>query len=322
MSGRLRVRCNPAYFPHMKKSALIPYVCGAGATTAGCELGPVVMKRMGLEVALRGRRVPCDWTVDPMAIYAGNYGASAHEFLPPPGDMARHALVLTHCRFLREQVELAVARGERPVTLGGDHSMAAGSIAGLARAYNAHGRVGVLWIDAHADINTPATSPSQSLHGMPVAALLGMGDADFAGLGGGPVPVLRPENIFYIGLRDVDPGETKVMDELGIAHFDATAVHEMGIGVALKRAMAHIAKNSDVLFLSLDLDAFDPVEAPAVGTPVENGLQRSSFLPALLDIMEKYEFAGLEVSEFNPTLAGADDTYNLLEQILTFMLAA
>lgn len=306
----------------MNNTVLIPFVCGAGASTAGCEQGPVMMKREGLAEALAARGIPCRWAVDPEALYSEPTGAAAHAALPPLGDARRKALVLHHCSDLRDRVEAAVRAGDIPVTLGGDHAMAAGSIAGLARAKNAHGRIGVLWIDAHADINTPATSPSQAFHGMPVAALLGQGDADFTALGGGSRPVLQPQHIFYLGLRDLDEGEIAAMELMNIGHMTAREVLEAGYAAALERAIAHISEGTDYLFLTLDLDAFDPEVAPAVGTPVPDGFRRGDFLPALRDAVANNIFAGFEVTEFNPTLAGAGQTYDLLLQSLTFILAA
>jgi arginase len=120
----------------------------------------------------------------------------------------------------------------------------------------------------------------------------------------------------------VDEGEVRLMKELGIAHLYAQDVDKIGVEAALAQAMAHLTRHSDVLFLSLDLDAFDPAEAPATGTPVPGGLHRDSFLPALLAVLETHKFAGFEIVEFNPTLPGAEETYELLVQVLTFMLAA
>lgn len=279
------------------------------------------MKRRGLAEHLAARGLPCVWGADPDTLYNGPDGAVAHETIAPLGSAARRGLVLRACTLLRDQVQTVLAAGDLPVTLGGDHAMGAASIAALARAKNAHGRIGVLWIDAHADINTPQTSPSQALHGMPLAALLGLGDPEFAALGGGPV-VLRPEHVFYMGLRDVDAGEEETLNRLGIARMTAAEVRDIGYERAFARALAHIGEGTDYLFLSLDLDVFDPAIAPAVGTPVPDGFGRGDFLPALAAMVANNVFAGLEIAEYNPTLPGADETYDLLVQCLTFMLAA
>lgn len=310
-----------AIFAPMNNIVLIPFVCGAGASTLGCEQGPVAMKRAGLADALTARGLPAAWAVDPEELYAQPDGAAAHADIAPLGDPARRALVLRHCAALRDRVEAVVAAGDIPVTLGGDHAMAAGSIAGFARAKNAHGRIGVLWIDAHADLNTLATSPSQAFHGMPVAALLGQGDHEFAALGGGALPVLRPEHLFYIGLRDLDDGEVAAMELMNIGHMSARQAMAMGLPAALRAAVARIAEGTDYLFLSLDLDSFDPEVAPAVGTPVTGGFRRGELLPALRDLVTENVFSGFEIAEFNPTLPGVEETYDLLLQSLTFMLA-
>lgn len=316
--------CGAVYdiFTGMSDVVLIPFVCGAGGSTPGSEQGPVAAESAGLAESLAVQGIPARWDVSPAVLFAGPDGAAAHTALPPLGDPARRALVMRHCADLRDRVEAAVLAGAIPVTVGGDHAMAAGSIAGFARGHGAHRRIGLLWIDAHADINTPETSPSQAYHGMPVAALLGLGDPEFAGLGGADVPVLRPEHIFYIGLRDLDPGEVEIIDRLGIAHMYAPQVAEIGIEAALQAAAAHIARDTDYLFLSLDLDGFDPAVAPAVGTPVPGGLMRDDVLPALQVLAQDYVFSGFEVTELNPGLPGAAQTYDLMLAALLAVLPA
>lgn len=298
-----------------KRIVLIPYACGAGASTLGTESGPADCARRGLTETLRARGLNCAWAIDPARI-------AGETDMPPLGDPGRKAIVMRHAAALRDNVEAALRDGALPVTIGGDHSMAAGSVAGLARAKNAHGRIGLLWIDAHADINTSATSPSQALHGMPVAALLGQGDADFAGLGGAAQPVLRPEHIFYLGLRDVDAGETDTLELMNISHMTADEVKAMGYGPALRAAMDKIARGTDYLFLSLDIDAFDPAFVPATGTPVPGGFAPDEFLPVLAEVMAAYSFSAVEITEYNPTLPGVERTYETLVQSLSVMLGA
>lgn len=199
--------------------------------------------------------------------------------------------------------------------------MAAGSIAGFARAKGAQGRVGVLWIDAHADINTPESSLSDAYHGMPVTALLGMGDPDFAALGGGK-PVLLPANIFYIGLRDLDPAEVKTLDDLAISRFTMDQVNEIGVEKALRDAVSHLSAHTDHLFVTFDLDALAPEHVPATGTPVDGGMNKREFLGALRSLVRDYDFEAIEIAEYNPTLDGREKTMKTIRDVLEAFLVS
>lgn len=293
-----------------QKIALIPFVCGAGASTGGCERGPVDLEQYGLQDYLTGRGYDAVWQDSPAALYDGPMGEAAHKDLPPPGAPERKEITLFHCRYLRDQVAAAIRANKKPVTIGGDHTMAAGSLAGLAQARHAHGRIGVVWIDAHADINTPESSPSGSWHGMPLAALTGRGDADFCALAGGK-QAIDPAHIVYLGLRDVDPPEQALIDDDNIFCLTMDDIHKIGIVAAFDQAMAHLAGKVDHLALSLDLDAFDPAEAQSVGTPVPDGFKSSDLLPVLRKLVTDHDFDLVEVTEYNPTLPGRDATVTL-----------
>jgi arginase len=220
---------------------------------------------------------------------------------------------------MADRVEQVVRSGAMPVTIGGDHSMAAGSIAGLARARDVFGRIGVIWIDAHGDIHTPETSPSKAYHGMPLAALLGLGDKDFARIGG-PLPVLRPENIVYLGLRSTEAAENRRISDLGIHAYSMKDIAGSDVKKVFAKALKAISKNIDCLVLSIDLDAFDPAAAPAVGSPEKGGFKREEVLAALDHLTNLRAPDMVEIVEFNPTLAGAEQTYGLLKDILSTIL--
>jgi arginase len=308
---------NPVHPP--KKISLIPYVCGAGASLAGAEEGPAALKNFGLQTALGGLSRAVIWQDDPATLLEAE--RALYQDLPPLGSAERRAIVLKQCRRLSDAVERAVKNGALPVVIGGDHSSAAGSLAGFARATGAHGRIGVLWVDAHSDINTPDTSPSQALHGMPVAALLGLGDAEFAQIGGG-APVLRPENIIYTGLRSVDPGEIRRIRDLGITAFLIEHTDIAGWRAALLDAVRDVAARTDYLVLSIDMDAFDPSIAPSVGSPEEYGFDGPEILSILQEISRIHAPDMIEIVEFNPRLSGAQKTYALLCEVLCAVLAS
>ncbi len=301
----------------IRKISLIPYVCGAGASLSGTEQGPAVIKQHGLEKDLSTAKHLVTWSEDPEKIYEQERGL--YKNLPPLGSKERHDFVLRHVRAISTSVEHAVKSGAFPVTIGGDHSMAAGTIAGLARAKNAHGRIGVIWVDAHGDIHTPETSPSKAYHGMPLAALLGFGDKDFASLGG-PEPVLRPENIVYMGLRSTEKEENRRISDLGIHAFSMKDITGGDLQKIFLRALKTIAKNIDYLVLSIDLDAFDPSDAPAVGSPEKGGFHRDEMLKALAALTKKRAPDMIEIVEFNPAQGGAEKTYELLRDILKTLL--
>lgn len=304
----------------MKSVRLIPFLCGAGGSIPGCEQGPAALQRFGLQDYLQQQGIDAIWQENPEELYKQK-SKDQHDTLPPLGSDERRDIVLEHCAYIRDQVMTTLKENNLPVTIGGDHAMALGSIAGLAQAKKAHGRIGVLWVDAHADLNTFETSPSKALHGMPLAALLGLGDEEFVAIGGDK-PVLKPEHIAYIGLRDVDPGETKRIDEMNIISYNMKDVVETGIETVFSAAIEKISPHVDHLFLSIDLDGFDPSEAPSVGTPVSDGFHRDTLFPVLKDLVQQYDFDVIEIAELNPTLPGAEQTMALTRDMLGVLLKA
>ena len=297
---------------------LIPFVCGAGASTAGCEHGPGYLYDAGLAGALSHERRQVRWDVNPHHIYEAQ--EPYYLSLPDLGTPERRAIVMENCRDIAERVERAVSEGATPITVGGDHAIAAGSIAGFARAKKAHGRIGVIWVDAHADLNTFEGSVSKAMHGMSLAALLGMGDSEFASIGGSAAPVLKPEHVAYVGLRDVEPQEMATISAMNIKAFSMENVLEQGAAHIFEKALAHVTKETDYLILSIDLDAFDPALAPAVGTPVGQGLRRREMFVAYRRLLKEHRVDMIELVELNPTLDGAKETASLARDILNTLL--
>ncbi len=291
----------------MKPISLIPYICGAGASNTGAEQAFADLERRGLEKDLRALGMDAEW-VRTLPLEQGLY-----QDLPARGTKERDRIVIDHCVSIRDAVADAVTKGRYPVTLGGDHSMAAGSVSGFAKATKAHGKTGLIWIDAHADINTPATSPSQSLHGMPVAALLGHGRPEYVAMTGGPV--IRPEHVFYIGLRAVDDGEWDFIHDNKIQYRTMEDVSRIGFEQAFAQALKALP-GVEHLVLSLDMDAFDPDDAPSVGSPVKGGLRRDEVLAGL----SSFTPSMLEIAEYNPAFPGTDKTYALLKDVLGAVL--
>jgi len=229
----------------------------------------------------------------------------------PIGILKRPRLVSKVSQAVAEVVGAHARQGELPLTLGGDHSLAMGTISGVL---SAHPDACVVWVDAHADINTPATSASGNIHGMPVAFLLGIaGELPKSSPPADPEPfswikpVLRPDRIVYIGLRDVDAGEKKILREHGIRAFSMHEVDRYGIGRVVEMALKHVNPDGTrPIHLSFDVDALDPSVAPSTGTPVRGGLTFREGHYICEAIAETGLLVGLDIMEVNPSLGSSD----------------
>lgn len=195
-------------------------------------------------------------------------------------------------------VATSVQAGHFPLVLGGDHSLALGSIRGAARMKN----VGVIWVDAHADFNTAATTPSGNIHGMPLAALCGFGDPRLTQLGHEACPAVDPQQVAIIGARDLDPGEKSNLQEAGILVMGMEQIDRMGMVAAMEKAIERVSRHADGLYLSFDMDALDPRHAPGVGTPVAAGLTQREGHVACELIGETGKLIGMDIVEVNPIL--------------------
>jgi len=205
----------------------------------------------------------------------------------------------------------ALDHGCFPLILGGDHSLAIGTISAVARHYRARGEsVGLIWVDAHADMNTPETTPSGNIHGMPLAVLMGRGPEELVALNGGE-PAVKPEHVALLGARDLDEGERDLIRSLGARVFTMSEIDERGAAACMDEALARASMGTAGFHLSFDLDALDPRHAPGVGTPVQGGL---TFREGHL-LCEKAARSGrllaLEVVELNPVLDDRNHTAGL-----------
>jgi arginase len=271
----------------------VPMDLGSGRR--GVDMGPSAIRIAGLSAALRelGHEVvdAGDLTIRTMeALKVGDVRA---RYLP---EIARAAGVA--CR----KVERVMARGHFPLILGGDHSIAVGTVSGIA-AYcrQRKKKLGLLWVDAHGDINTPETSPSGNIHGMPLAALLGHGPEALTAIGGAFQKV-NPANVALVGIRSLDEGEKHRLKTLGVQVHTMSDIDRHGMHRVMKKALARVTDGTGCVHVSFDLDAVDPTVAPGVGTPVKGGLDyREAHL-----IMELLHDSGvmtsLEMVEVNPIL--------------------
>ncbi|MBA2321436.1 MAG: arginase [Deltaproteobacteria bacterium] len=266
-----------------------------GAGRRGTDMGPSAMHVAGLVPKLRamGHRVVDVVALEVASAESADEGANSRaRFLPA---------ILRTCTELADRVEQGCERGLFPLVLGGDHSQAIGTISGLARWYRRRGQhVGVVWVDAHTDMNTPDSSPSGNIHGMPLSTLLGRGLPELTAISGGE-PALRPENVVVIGARDIDATESPLVKELGIRCYTMSEIDSRGLALCVQEAFDRACDGTAGVHLSFDLDGVDPMDAPGVGTPVPGGLTlRESHL--ICETAARRKLLGMEMVELNPVL--------------------
>lgn len=315
------LRCNFFYGFTMKKKPIriIPYLCGCGAFSGGSEEGPLALARSGLVESLWRKGIDIDWWRDPLTA-EHDYKALGLKSRPAAASAAREDVVYFHVSRLCDDVENALNQGYRVVTIGGDHSMAIGSVSGLARARKAQGRTGLLWVDAHPDIHTMKTSRRKTFHAVPVSVLLGEGPKRFSELAGKKT-ALAARNIAFVGLRSIDEPEMHHIVAHNIKTFTNGDLDQFGLALALRDSIAHIKKGAKAGFLSIDLDGIDPAYAPGVGTPVPGGIEAPEFLKLLRSDVRKADFDVVEITEYRPRSDKNGKTGKLVQKIIEALYA-
>lgn len=245
-----------------------------GAPFSGCEKGPLWLKQGGLAAAIRHNGMAVEW----------------QEMLFP--DMSSAALSILLAQ-VADAAAAAIIVGERPLVLGGDHSMAAGTWRGIGRALGK--APGLIWIDAHLDAHTPASSPSGNVHGMPLAALFGLGDPVMTGV---PGPSLDPARTVVIGARSYEAAEVECLAGLGVRVFAMDEIEARGLPMIFAEALQRVGNGP--WGITLDLDVLDPVDAPGVSTPVTSGLSLAALHQVLRGVLRNKDCVGLEIAEYNP----------------------
>ncbi len=278
-----------------RRVSILGVPCGFGASIAGVELGPAAMRmaRLNQRVAQLGYEVRD----------LGDLRMECPTQPPPSNEKLKYLREITAaCEQLSKDVQGILLAGELPVVLGGDHSIAMGTISGLAAFYRERQQpIGLIWFDAHADMNTPETSPSGNIHGMPLSALFGFGAPELTGLSGFS-PKLDPQFCVHVGARDVDPGERELIRRLGIRFFTMREIDERGMSACMDDAIAIAAQAPAGYHVTLDVDALDPVDAPGSGTVVRGGLTYRETHLAMEKIAEAGGMLALEVVEINTAL--------------------
>jgi arginase len=280
-----------------------------GAGRRGVDMGPSALRVAGLNQKLA--------ELGYLAEDLGNVVVDQPESLPAGPAHARYLPQIAHtCARLAEIVERAADHGQVPLVLGGDHSAAIGTVAGMSRQLGKSGKkLGLLWMDAHADMNTPDSSPSGNIHGMPLACIIGLGPAELTGMAGN-VPMVDPENVAIVGLRSVDDIERFNVRRAGVHPFTMRDIDERGMRTVMQEAIHAVSSGTSGFHLSFDLDAVDPGEAPGVGTPVHGGITYREAHLAMEIVCDSGLMTSLEMVELNPVLDTANRTAILGVELL------
>lgn len=274
-------------------------------------MGPSAIRIAGLGEALT--RV--GWNVREI----GTVTAHDPETIEPEDAHARFVTEICEVAMrTRELVASGLSQGCLPLILGGDHSVSMGSVPAVASHYRRGGQdIGLIWVDAHTDMNVPSTSPSGNVHGMPLAALLGYGDERLGALVCEP-PAVRPEHVSILGARDVDGPERDLVSESGVRVFTMTEIDERGMAYCVDEAIRRATEGTAGFHLSFDLDGIDPMVAPGVGTPVQGGLTFREAHLACEKMARSRALLSLEFVELNPVF----DVENRTAQLAVGLMAS
>lgn len=278
-----------------------------GAATAfgqprlGVDFGPDALRYAGLIKMLKELGL----SVIDKGNIRGNFEVEAgrHD-IKNDDNLLNYDAVKDFNTILAGAVDASVSNGHFPLILGGDHSLSIGSLAGISRHYN---DLGVIWYDAHGDLNDSRTSPSGNIHGMPLGISCGLGDTDLVNLYDSG-PKIKPENIVLVGVRDLDEGEKQFIQENDILTFTMTDIRRMGIADVMQQALDHLEEKCDGIHLSLDVDGLDPMETPGTGTPVNGGLSLSETQLAMSILNDSDRITSMDLVEVNPLLDDGNKT--------------
>jgi arginase len=295
----------------VREIAVIGAPLDLGQGRRGVDMGPSAIRYAGLEPQLEeklGVRVSDSGNVISPVVETTSMGDEHARYLDQ---------ILDLCDRLARLVVEAAAREVMPLVLGGDHSVALGSLVGMAQA---RGPGGVVWVDAHGDLNTPATSPTGNVHGMVLAAALDLAGDAFR-RDGWPLPAVDPGKVALVGIRSLDDGERELLRRIEAKVFTMSDVDRIGVEPCMREALAHAA-GANFLHVSLDLDVVDPDYAPGVGTPVRGGLSYREAHLAMETVAEWGAIDSMDVVEVNPILDRENATGQLAVELVASALGA
>lgn len=290
----------------MKKLRIIGVPSDLGQGRRGVDMGPSAIRYAGLEVALER----LGYQVKDL----GNINVPTPEMFEQPIKTTLRYLseVKAISVDLAEMVSSVVTEGHIPIILGGDHSIAIGSLAGVAQSSTSYG---VIWFDAHGDMNTAETTPSGNIHGMPLAVSLGYGHEDLIRIGGFS-PKVKPENVVLVGIRSIDEDEAKLIAKTGIRSYTMSEIDQRGMAVVMAEAIEIASNGTEGIHLSLDLDSLDPMFAPGVGTPVNGGVTYREGHLAMEMLASSNKLISVDVVEVNPILDEQNRTAGMAVELI------
>ncbi len=291
-----------------RKIRVIGVPLDLGQSRRGVDMGPSAVRVAGIDCKLAelGHRVED----------AGNVIVAQAEQKTAAPVQAKYLNEITAtCAKVGDLVLQALEAGMTPLVLGGDHSVAVGTVSGVAEFYRRREqRIGLIWIDAHSDINTPDTSPSGNVHGMPLAALMGLGPLELAGICNFS-PKVRPENCVLVGVRDIDATERENIRRAGIDVFTMRDIDERGMRTVMEEALRRAGRGTAGYHISLDMDWVDPEDAPGVGTPVRGGVTYREAHLAMEIVADHGRLLSFEVVEVNPVIDERNRTAELAVEL-------
>jgi arginase len=278
-----------------EKIRIIGVPMDLGASRRGVDMGPSALRVAGLQARLKqlGRQVED----------AGNVIVPQPEEQPYGEKNAKYLDEISEtCKRVAAMVGEALDKGFLPLVLGGDHSIAAGTVAGTATHFHKESkRIGLIWLDAHGDMNTPETSPSGNVHGMPLASIIGYGPGEMTGIAG-IKPMVEPRNAVLVGIRELDAKERRLIKESGVRVFTMRDIDERGMREVMADAIRLAGDDTAGIAVSLDMDFVDPSDAPGVGTPVRGGATYREAHLALEMIADSKSMVSFELVEINPVI--------------------
>jgi arginase len=278
-----------------QKVRIIGVPMDLGQSRRGVDMGPSALRVAGLQARLKqlGHQVED----------IGNIPVKQPEEMPVGEKRAKYmAEIAETCKDLAEIVQKCLEEDFVPLVLGGDHSIAAGAVTGVAAHFRKEKKqIGYIWLDAHGDMNTPESSPSGNVHGMPLAAVMGYGAPELVDLLGFK-PKVEPQNIVLVGVRDLDLQERRLVKKSGVRVFTMRDIDERGMREVMADALKYATDDTDGISVSLDMDFVDPSDAPGVGTPVRGGVTYREAHLAMEMIADSDAMASMEVVEINPVI--------------------
>ncbi len=278
-----------------EKIRIIGVPMDLGASRRGVDMGPSALRVAGLQARLKqlGRQVEDIGNIPVKQPEEQHYGEKNAKYLDE---------IAETCKGLAETVRKTLEGDLLPLVLGGDHSIAVGTTAGVASYYHKQSkRVGMIWLDAHGDMNTPESSPSGNVHGMPLASIMGYGPAELIELAG-VKPMVQPRNVVLVGVRDLDSKERRLMKESGVHVFTMRDIDERGMREVMAEALRFASDDTAGVAVSLDMDFVDPSDAPGVGTPVRGGVTYREAHLAMEMIADSRSMVSFELVEINPVI--------------------